>query len=186
MPAAWPVVRRRAIVYRTAVPGDGPVLYALSEAMEGPMEQRLRILVLNGPNLNLLGRRSPEIYGTSTLADVESLARRTAAELDCEVECRQSNHEGELVGWIGEAMGVMDGLVINPGAYTHTSVALRDAIQGTGIPSVEVHISNIQAREEFRHQSLTAPVCVGQVCGFGIAGYGLALRALAQWLREHA
>ena len=150
------------------------------------MEQRLRILVLNGPNLGLLGRRSPEIYGSSTLAEVESLLRRAAEELGCDVECRQSNHEGDLVGWIGESMGAMDGLVINPGAYTHTSVALRDAIEGTGIPTVEVHISNILAREEFRHRSLTAPVCVGQVCGFGVSGYVLALRALAQWLREHA
>jgi 3-dehydroquinate dehydratase II len=150
------------------------------------MEKRLRILVLNGPNLNLLGRRSPEIYGSSTLADVERQLQEAAAEFGCEVECRQSNHEGDLVSWIGEAMGVMDGLIINPGAYTHTSIALRDAIEGTGIPAVEVHISNIQAREEFRHHSLSAPVCVGQVCGFGVAGYVLALRALAQWLREHA
>ena len=150
------------------------------------MEQRLRILVLNGPNLGLLGRRSPEIYGSSTLADVEGLVRRASEELGCDVECRQSNHEGDLVSWIGESMGVVDGLVINPGAYTHTSVALRDAIEGTGIPTVEVHISNIQAREEFRQRSITAPVCVGQVCGFGISGYVLALRALAQWLREHA
>lgn len=150
------------------------------------MERRLRILVLNGPNLGLLGRRSPEIYGSSTLADVEGLVRRASEELGCDAECRQSNHEGDLVSWIGESMGVVDGLVINPGAYTHTSVALRDAIEGTGIPTVEVHISNIQAREEFRQRSITAPVCVGQVCGFGISGYVLALRALAQWLREHA
>ncbi len=150
------------------------------------MEQRLRILVLNGPNLNLLGRRSPEIYGNRTLAEVESLLRQAADELGCEVDCRQSNHEGDLVGWIGEAMGVMDGLIINAGAYTHTSVALRDAIEGTGIPAVEVHISNVLAREEFRQRSLTAPVCVGQVCGFGVSGYVLALRALTQWLREHA
>lgn len=150
------------------------------------MQQRLRILVLNGPNLNLLGRRSPEVYGSSTLADVEDQMRRAAVELECEVECRQSNHEGDLVSWIGESMGVMDGLIINPAAYTHTSVALRDAIEGTGIPAVEVHLSNIQAREEFRHRSLIAPVCIGQLCGFGVAGYVLALRALAQWLRERA
>lgn len=148
------------------------------------MGQRLRILVLNGPNLDLLGRRSPEIYGSRTLADVEAMVRQAAGDLDCEVECRQSNHEGELVSWIGAAMGVVDGLVVNPGAYTHTSIALRDAIAGTGIPTVEVHITNIHAREEFRQRSLTAGVCVGQICGFGTAGYVLALRALAGWLRE--
>ena len=128
------------------------------------MEQRLRILVLNGPNLGLLGRRSPEIYGSATLADVERLLQGAADELGCAVECRQSDHEGDLVSWIGEAMGRVDGLVFNPGAYTHTSVALRDAIEGTGIPAVEVHLSNIQAREEFRHRSLIAPVCIGQLC----------------------
>jgi len=150
------------------------------------MQQRLRILLLNGANLNLLGRRSPGIYGSSTLAEVEAMVRGAAVDLGCEVECRQSNHEGELVDWIGAAVGTVDGLVINPGAYTHTSIALRDAIEGTGIPAVEVHISNIHAREEFRRRSLTAGVCVGQVCGFGVSGYVLALRALAEWLRERA
>lgn len=150
------------------------------------MGQHLKILVLNGPNLDILGRRSPAIYGNRTLADVEDLLRRSAAELDCDVECRQSNHEGDLVSWVGGAMGVMDGLVINPGAYTHTSIALRDAISGTGIPAVEVHITNIYAREDFRQHSLTAAVCVGQVCGFGVSGYIVALRALTEWLRARA
>jgi len=148
------------------------------------MQRRLRIQVLNGPNLNLLGRRSPEIYGSATLADVEARVRCAAKEFGCVVDCRQSNHEGQLVDWIGAALGTADGLVINPGAYTHTSIALRDAIEGTGLPTVEVHISNIHAREGFRHRSMTAPVCIGQVSGFGVSGDVLALRALAEWLRE--
>jgi len=143
----------------------------------------LRILVLNGPNLQLLGRRSPEIYGRQTLEDVTQLVRQVARRLRVQVDCRQSNCEGELVGWIGETPGTFDGLVINPGAYTHTSIALRDAIAGTEIPAVEVHISNIHAREEFRHKSHIAPVCVGQISGFGTAGYEWALSALVRHLR---
>ena len=142
----------------------------------------MRILVLNGPNLQLLGRREPGVYGVATLADIEALVLKVAAELPVEVEFRQSNHEGELVDWIGQTPGQFDGIVINPAAYTHTSVALRDAIAGAGTPAVEVHISNVHAREEFRHRSLTAGVCVGVVCGFGMAGYGWALRALVQHL----
>ena len=142
----------------------------------------MRILVLNGPNLQLLGRREPGIYGVATLADIEALVRAVAAELKVDLEFRQSNHEGELVDWIGQTPGTFDGLVINPAAYTHTSVALRDAIAGAGTPAVEIHISNVHAREEFRHRSLTAGVCVGVVCGFGTAGYGWALRALVQHL----
>jgi 3-dehydroquinate dehydratase-2 len=148
------------------------------------LSRRLKLLVLNGPNLQLLGRRNPEIYGRQTLADVTRLVHAVARRLNATADCRQSNCEGELVGWIGEASGQFDGLVINPGAYTHTSIALRDAISGTGLPAVEVHISNIHAREEFRRTSMTAPVCVGQICGFGTAGYEWALCALVQHLRR--
>ena len=150
------------------------------------MVPALRILVLNGPNLQLLGRRSPDVYGAMTLADVETLIQREAGGLDSMVECRQSNHEGDLVDWLGQTPGQFDGVVMNPGAYTHTSVAIRDAIEGAGTPAIEVHISNIHAREEFRHRSLTAGVCVGQICGLGVNGYCLALRALAESLRAKA
>ena len=143
-----------------------------------------RILVLNGPNLQLLGTRKPDIYGTRSLADVEDRARALAGELGLAVECRQSNHEGELVDWIGDAPGSFVGIVLNAGAYTHTSVAIRDAIEGVGLPAIEVHISNVYAREEFRHRSLIAPVCLGQICGLGTPGYELALRALAAYLKQ--
>ena len=145
-------------------------------------QKKRRILVLNGPNLQMLGRREPGIYGRATLRDVEQLVIHTAEEIGVTAECRQSNHEGQLLDWIGDAGSAFDGLVINPGAYTHTSLALRDAISASGLPAVEVHISNIHAREEFRRTSWTAGVCVGQICGFGIAGYEWALRALAQHL----
>ena len=144
----------------------------------------MRILVLNGPNLNLLGTREPGVYGSATLGDVEQRLADVASELSVDIECRQSNHEGDLVDWIGSSRGTFDGVVINPAAYTHTSVALRDALAATGIPAVEVHISNVHAREHFRRRSLTAPVCLGQVCGLGVAGYEWALRALVHHLSQ--
>ncbi len=148
------------------------------------MRKHMRILVLNGPNLQLLGTREPEVYGRATLADVEASLQQTGEELGITVECRQSNHEGQLVDWIGEAAGAFDGLVINAGAYTHTSLALRDAIAGTGLPACEVHLSNIMARETFRHESRLAGVCVGMVAGFGTASYAWGLRAIVHWLKS--
>lgn len=139
------------------------------------------ILVLNGPNLNLLGRREPEVYGRATLADLEAACTDTGRELGVEVVCRQSNHEGQLIDWLhGAADEGATGVVLNPGGYTHTSVALRDAIAGIGVPVVEVHLSNVHAREGFRRRSVTAGGCVGSVVGLGIEGYDLALRYLVR------
>jgi 3-dehydroquinate dehydratase II len=137
----------------------------------------MKILFLNGPNLNLLGQREPEVYGRATLAEIEAKVRRRGEELGAEIEFRQSNLEGELVTWIQEARTKVDIIVLNAAAYTHTSVALRDAIAGTGIPTIEIHLSNIHAREEFRHKSLIAPVCRGQIVGFGAHSYVLAVEA---------
>ncbi len=141
-----------------------------------------KILVINGPNLQLLGRRKAEFYGTGTLAELENTLRRVAAELAVEIEFLQSNHEGVLVDAIADAIGKFDGIVINPAAYTHTSIALRDALEAARIPAVEVHLSNINARDEFRKVSLTAPMCIGQIAGLGADSYEWALRALVKKL----
>jgi len=137
----------------------------------------MRILFLNGPNLNLLGHREPEVYGRLTLSDIETKVRERARELKMNVEFRQSNLEGELVGWIQQAQGKFDVIALNAAAYTHTSVALRDAISAVGIPTIEIHLSNVHAREQFRHKSLIAPVCCGLIAGFGANSYVLALEA---------
>ncbi len=143
-----------------------------------------KILVLNGPNLNLLGTREPEQYGRDTLADVERLCQEAGAKHGVEIECRQSNHEGVLIDWIQEAgrevaAGRMVGVVMNPGAYTHTSIALHDAIKGASVPLIELHISNVHAREEFRHRSYISPAAKGIIVGLGVKGYALAIAALA-------
>ena len=136
------------------------------------------VFVLNGPNLNLLGLREPAVYGTATLKDVERRCHAHAATLGLEVDFRQSNHEGELVTWIHEARDKASGIAINAGAYTHTSVALHDALKAADLPAVEVHLSNVHKREAFRHHSFLAPAVTGIICGFGTESYVLALTAL--------
>jgi len=136
------------------------------------------ILVIHGPNLNLLGRREIDIYGKVTLAEINEAIKQKARKLDCQVKIKQSNSEGEMVSFIGEAKDWTDALIINPAAYTHTSVAIRDAILAVGIPAVEVHLSNIYQREGFRQKSLVAGVCRGQIAGFGLQSYILALEAV--------
>lgn len=140
------------------------------------------LLILNGPNLNLLGTRQPEVYGTTTLAEIEAACVAKGADLGLSVTCQQSNHEGALVDALHGARGTHDGVILNAGAYTHTSVALMDAISSCDLPVVELHLSNIHAREPFRHRSYIAPVAIGQICGFGPAGYGLAIEAMVNYL----
>ncbi len=144
----------------------------------------LKILIIHGPNLNLLGEREPDIYGKVSLKNINQTIEQEAKKLAAKVVIVQSNHEGELVDLIGEAKKNYHGIVINPAAYTHTSVAVRDALAACGIPAVEVHLSNIYGREEFRRQSLTAPVCIGQVSGFGPHSYLFGLHALVESLRH--
>lgn len=142
-----------------------------------------KVLVLHGPNLNLLGTREPDVYGAVALDEIDRRLQETASEHDVELQCHQSNREGVLIDAIHEARGWADGIVFNPGAYTHTSYALRDAIAAVGLPTVEVHLSNVDAREGFRRRSVIAPVCVGKVAGFGWYSYRLGLEALLQTLK---
>jgi 3-dehydroquinate dehydratase-2 len=146
------------------------------------MAKKKKILILNGPNLNLLGKRQPEIYGKLTLEEVGRKIRSLAKQLNVEVEIRQSNNEGELVDWIQQAPAQFGAIVINPAAYTHSSVAMRDAIIAAGIPAIEIHISNIYKREDFRKHSYIAGVAVGQITGFGVQSYLLGLRAAVEFL----
>lgn len=148
------------------------------------MARKKKILLLNGPNLNLLGNREPEIYGPLTLEQINQKVRALAKTLEVEVEIRQSNHEGELITWIQEAPKQFGAIVINPAAYTHTSIGMRDAISAVGIPTVEVHLSNIHKREPFRHHSHIAEAAVGQITGFGVESYLLGLRAAVAKLDE--
>jgi 3-dehydroquinate dehydratase II len=147
----------------------------------------MRVLVLSGPNLDRLGRREPSIYGTATLQDIHRRLEAQAKDLGVVVDCRQSNHEGDLIDWIGQAAdGAADAIVINPGALTHTSYALYDALRAAMLPTIEVHLSNPDAREEFRRRSCVAPACLGRVAGFGSGSYLLALVGLTEHLRTAA
>ncbi len=148
------------------------------------MAKTPKILILNGPNLNLLGTREPEIYGTATLADVEKQCRNRAKALGLTVDCRQSNTEGELVDWIQVARDGTAGIIINPGAYTHTSVAILDALLAVGLPVIEVHLSNTHKREDFRQHSYVSRAAEGVICGFGVHGYLMALEAMAALLAD--
>jgi 3-dehydroquinate dehydratase-2 len=147
-------------------------------------DPKYQILVLHGPNLNLLGTREPDIYGRTSLEVIDAELRALGEKLGAEVHCRQSNHEGELVDALHGSRLSNDGIVMNPAAYTHTSVALRDAIVAVGLPCVEVHLTNVHARESFRRESVTAPACIGTIAGFGIDSYTLGLRALIDYLND--
>ncbi|MBW2495885.1 MAG: type II 3-dehydroquinate dehydratase [Deltaproteobacteria bacterium] len=148
------------------------------------MSKVARILVVHGPNLNLLGRREPEIYGRETLADIDAALTLAAKELGVEIDCFQSNHEGELIDRVQEAMGVVSGILINPAGLTHSSVALRDALIATGLPVVEVHLSNVHAREVFRQHSYVSSIALGVITGLGAAGYRFGLEALVRHLSD--
>lgn len=142
----------------------------------------MKILIINGPNLNMLGIREPEKYGNTTFAELEKDLYAYSFELNVDIESFQSNHEGEIIDKIQQALGNFDGIVINPGAYAHTSIAIRDAISSINLPTVEVHMTNIHSREEFRHNSYITPICIGQISGFGVNVYKLGLRALCEYL----
>lgn len=144
----------------------------------------LKLLIIHGPNLNLLGVRQPEIYGSTTLRDIDLRLKELGSELGSSVECYHSNSEGDIISQIHLAHGAKDGIVINAGAYTHTSIAIADAIAGVDIPTVEVHLSNIYQREQFRHHSYIAPLAIGQISGFGVHSYLLGLQALVEHLRQ--
>ncbi len=143
------------------------------------------LLILNGPNLNLLGTRQPEVYGHTTLSDIDEMCRVKAVATGVSIDFEQSNHEGKLIDLIHAARGTHHGIIINAGAYTHTSIAIMDALKSVALPVIELHLSNIHARESFRHRSYIAPIAVGQICGFGAAGYLLAIDALNGWLKEN-
>jgi len=163
-----------------------PALHHRRTAVE-VLSPALRVMVISGPNLDRLGRREPSIYGTATLDDIHRRLENVAQENGAVVDCRQSNHEGDLLDWIGQsADGAADGILINPGALTHTSYALYDAVRSALIPTIEVHLSNPHAREEFRRKSLIAPACLGKVAGFGAMSYQLALMGLLDHLRTVA
>ncbi len=144
------------------------------------MTAQRKILVLNGPNLNLLGMREPAVYGSVTLGDIEAECAAVAEDLDLALDFRQTNHEGQLVDWIQDAIGEAHGIVINAAAYSHTSIAIHDALKAVALPVVEVHLSNIYKRDDFRHKSLVSPVADGVICGLGSDGYGLAIEAIAK------
>ena len=142
------------------------------------------ILVLNGPNLNLLGTREPGLYGSETLSDIEANCRALGKSLELSIDFRQSNSEGELVDWVQQAQGTFDVIILNAGAYTHTSIALLDALKAVDLPSIEVHLSNIHQREEFRHHSYVSKAALGMICGFGSFGYDMAIQAAARIVKQ--
>jgi 3-dehydroquinate dehydratase-2 len=165
-------------------PGKQQGRSGASEQRQQSHKTRPRVLVVHGPNLNLLGTREPEVYGRVTLAQIDAQLRESAADLGLELETFQSNHEGALVDEVQSARGTVAAIIINPGGYTHTSVALRDALAAVGLPVIEVHLSNVAAREEFRQRSFIAPIAVGSIVGLGPIGYRLALEAVAHILEK--